>query len=273
MPGEERERARRLAWRLTSLPEAGMRRAVLAEVLRATPPPAAVRLLRELVRGPRVNAGPPFAAAIEALAAALHDPDLLPYDARAGLYAAAREAGAVEVARLLLAPSSAPGDAPGDPDPEQVLAGSPPSAPDPGATGPAAWRGKPLTLGERKALARGPRGDLLDRLLRDPDADVIRVLLGNPHLVERDVVLVAARRPAHPSVLRAVFESRWLARYPVKRALVLNPYTPTDLAVRLVPALTAPDQRAVAADPKLADAVRAQAAAIVRARDGEEERD
>ncbi|MCU1281880.1 MAG: hypothetical protein JWM53_5426, partial [bacterium] len=49
---------------------------------------------------------------------------------------------------------------------------------------------------------------------------------------------------------------RFIARYAVKRALVLNPYTPTDLAARLVVLLTRTDQQAVANDPSLSDPVR-----------------
>ena len=65
-------------------------------------------------------------------------------------------------------------------------------------------------------------------------------------------------------VLRTVFDSRWLARYHVKRALVMNPYTPGDLAVRLVATLTLPDVRLVANDPNLAAPVRAQAPSAYR---------
>jgi hypothetical protein len=47
---------------------------------------------------------------------------------------------------------------------------------------------------------------------------------------------------------------------------VLNPYTPTDLAARLVVLLARTDQRAVAEDPSLHESVRAAArAALTRA--------
>ena len=62
-------------------------------------------------------------------------------------------------------------------------------------------RGRPLTLGERKSLARRPDRAMLDRLLHDPHPDVIRRLLRNPRLTEDDVVRLAARRPGRPEVL------------------------------------------------------------------------
>ena len=42
----------------------------------------------------------------------------------------------------------------------------------------------------------------------------------------------------------------------MRRALALNPYTPSDLAARLVPLLTRGDLREVANDAQLADTVR-----------------
>jgi hypothetical protein len=98
---------------------------------------------------------------------------------------------------------------------------------------------------------------VLERLLRDPDAAVLRILLGNPRLTEGDVVRVAARRPTTASAQRAIFASeRFICRYAVKRALVLNPYTPSDLAARLVPLLTLVDLAEVAEDTSLSEQVR-----------------
>jgi hypothetical protein len=47
---------------------------------------------------------------------------------------------------------------------------------------------------------------------------------------------------------------------------VFNPYTPTDLVARLVILLTRPDQRQVANDPSLGDAVREVAREAVKAK-------
>ncbi len=111
-------------------------------------------------------------------------------------------------------------------------------------------KGRTVTLGERKSLARSNDRNLLARVLRDPHPHVIRILLGNPTLTETDVVRLCARRPVSTEVLREVFRSaRWIVRYHVKVALALNPYTPLDVALQLTPQLQGPDlRRMLAAD-------------------------
>lgn len=102
--------------------------------------------------------------------------------------------------------------------------------------------GKPLTLGERKAAARNPGRQILTRLLHDPSPDVIRQLLASPKLTEKDVVRMAALRPAQPEILKVIFESaRWISSYRVKLALVSNPYLAPEIGIKLVPALLRQD--------------------------------
>ena len=62
--------------------------------------------------------------------------------------------------------------------------------------------GRPLSLGERKSLARRPGRDLVLRVLRDPHPDVIRILLGNPRVTEDDLVRLCARRHRRQRRLR-----------------------------------------------------------------------
>jgi hypothetical protein len=121
--------------------------------------------------------------------------------------------------------------------------------------------GRPVTLGERKSLARGHDRELIARVLRDPHPAVMRILLGNPRLTENDVLRLCARRPVACDVLREVFtNARWIVRYPIKLALVLNPYTPLDIGLQLIPLLHEQDVRRVreAADlsPELHSACR-----------------
>jgi hypothetical protein len=120
-----------------------------------------------------------------------------------------------------------------------------------------------ITLGERRSWARRPDRTVINRLLVDPDAGVIENLLRNPKLVEADVVRLAARRPVPPEVLETVFRSRWSRRPEVQRTLVLNPYSPVDLACGLVPLL---DRTAIAKVRKEANlhiAVRTTAGVIL----------
>lgn len=211
-----------------------MRRAALRETLRALAPEEAARLCGEIVR--RGPSGAPWDVALVALTALL-DAGELEYERHGELYAAARGLGDEALARLLLSAQLPP---PGRPQRPPI-----PGRPD-------------ITLGERKSLARMPiTRELLDRLLFDPDPQVIALLLGNPRLTESDVVRMAARRPTNPEVQRTIFRSeRFITRYEVKRALALNPFTPSDLATRLVPLLTLRDLKQVGEEPSLAPPVR-----------------
>lgn len=118
-------------------------------------------------------------------------------------------------------------------------------------------KGRPLSLGERKSLARGRDRALLQRVLRDPSPDVVRMVLGNPRIVEADVIRLAARRPVLPSVLTEIFTAtRWITRTAIRVALVKNPNLPLALALRLVPTLGAATQKEIEQSPELAQDLR-----------------
>ncbi len=117
--------------------------------------------------------------------------------------------------------------------------------------------GRPLTLGERKSLARNPGRFEIDRLLQDPAPEVVAHLLASPKMTEIDVVRIASRRPGVPEVLRVVAcSSRWVMRYRVRLALVSNPYLEPSLAVKLAPHLLEQDRRRLSADHTLHPRVR-----------------
>lgn len=119
-------------------------------------------------------------------------------------------------------------------------------------------KGRPLTLGERKSLARRPDRKMMDRLLRDPHPDVIRMVLANPKVVEEDVLAVAARRPCRPDVLAEIArQPRWAHRPRIRMALVLNPDTPLEIAAPVAGLLLRHELRLVATSPTVAPAVRA----------------
>lgn len=113
-------------------------------------------------------------------------------------------------------------------------------------------KGRPLTLGERKTLARRRDRELLKRVLEDPHADVIALLLRNPALTEADIVRLGAKRPIHSESLERVFRSaRWVIRPAVRLALLQNPYTHLDHAIQLVPHVMESDARKLARAPSL----------------------
>jgi hypothetical protein len=123
---------------------------------------------------------------------------------------------------------------------------------------PSDGRGRPLTLGERKSLARTPDRDTMQRLAADPHPDVIHRVLCNPRVLEDDVVRMAARRPGRSDVLAEIARStRWVHRPRVRMALVLNPATPAEIAVRIAGLLLRPELEMVAHSPHVPAAVRA----------------
>lgn len=123
-------------------------------------------------------------------------------------------------------------------------------------------------VGFRISLARRPAARVLDRLLFDPDARVVRTLLGNPRLTEAEVVKLAASRRAAPGVLEVIAEDdHWIVRYPVKVALANNPMTPLRVVVRLLPYLLHQDLRALSAGSSRAE-VREQASSLLAQRPG-----
>jgi hypothetical protein len=123
---------------------------------------------------------------------------------------------------------------------------------------------RPLTLGERKSLARTHRRDKLLLLIRDPHPQVVAILLDNPHVTESDIVRIAAMRPAVPeSLAKIAAHPRWSVRHPVKRALVLNPSTPLADAIRITTTLRAVEIEELAGDHALPDELRRHAAELI----------
>jgi hypothetical protein len=125
--------------------------------------------------------------------------------------------------------------------------------------------GRPLTLGERRALARNPARSVIDKLMRESHPMVVSLLLANPKITERDVVHMAARRPAVPEVVGEIAKS-WTRQARVRLSLVLNPGTPPAVSVPLLALLSRPELRQVARAMDLLPVVRATAAEIAEIR-------
>lgn len=240
-----------LIQRVRGLADPVIRRRALAVTLAQADPAIAVAAAADLLeRAARRGDDAELAGGLACFIHALADLD---YPARQALYVAARERGAGAVARLLLdaSPSTA--------EPATIAKQLKPER-------PLKSQGRPLTLGERKSLARNGRRDLLMHLLRDPHPDVVRILLDNPRLTERDAVMLAAARPAVPDALMAVADHRrWSTRHMVRRALVFNPHTPVHVAMRLATTLGTADWREIAADTHLSDTLRTHVAELLQA--------
>lgn len=236
--------------RLKAIREPEMRVAVLVEALAGGDAGQWVEVLAGIVRRAHTTDDVDAQAALEAIVRAA-GADRLPYPARQHLYEAATELGHRVVARMFLAASPVT-------MPEAQLAKQ--LAPERALK----TSGRPLTLGERKSLARTRRRDLILLVVRDPHPDVIAILLGNPHVTESDVITVAARRPAVPDTLVKIAEHpRWSARHAIKRALVWNPSTPLDVAIRLATTLRPSELREIAAEETLPSPLRGHVSEVL----------
>jgi len=124
--------------------------------------------------------------------------------------------------------------------------------------------GRPLALGERRALALKPSRRTIELAMRDPHPLVATRLLCNPKLTETDVLRIAARRPAPPSVLREIgLHPKWRVRQKIAIALVQNPHSPAGIALSLLPDLEARLVETVADDGQLGDRIRGAAIALL----------
>jgi len=240
-----------VARRMRGIHEPAMRLAIAGEFLTAYAPDTIAATLAELLRTSSKN--PDHLVAFDTILTALAEGQRVPYTTRSTIYAAAKNTGHEEIARLLFSSSPVKGDV------ESID----PLAPE----RPVTPRGRPLSLGERKSLARGHRRIMLPHLLRDPHPDVVAILLDNPHLTEADVIRIATRRPASPQSLATVAgHAKWILRYAIRSALVKNPYTPLHIALRLTTGLRRADLRAVADDPNLPHVLRTQATELLKYR-------
>ncbi len=204
LPGE-------LQRKLAALPDGRIRERAAARALSSMEPAFAARALEAALRSARLGSAAQAGVAW-ALCQAVK-PDMgIPYDQLAEIYREARE-GQLLAAALLLAPL-----------PHRV-------APE---GNPSAARAGEMSLGHRRALARTISPAVLDRLAADADAGVVRELLRNPRLTEREVLRIATRRPARRDVLEVIATSRFGQRTAVRTALARNPYCPPGLALRLL---------------------------------------
>ncbi len=229
--------AHQVAQRLAVLPEPAMRAAMLCEQLLARDADEAAWLLDALATMGRAG-GPPYDVSLLA-AIELAGSERLPYEHRRAIYEAAERQG-LEACRELLFSASI------DDMPEHA------AAPRPLIPGT-----RPLTLGERKSLARSWKRDVLERLLVDPHVDVAELLLSNPRLTEDDVLRIATARRASAAVLELIMSSRrWNVRPRVRRALLRNPRMPEAMALRLVGLCNRTELRELVHDPGLPDSIR-----------------
>jgi hypothetical protein len=238
--------------RLRAFRDPRIRVLVLVQALRDGDPTAWVQVLATIMTRAHLSDDPDAAEVLEAITHAAADA-ALPYATRQQLYEAATGQRLPAIARLFLVAS-----------PPTI--GSYQLAKSLAPERPLKPTGRPLTLGERKALARTHDREQILLLLRDPHPAVVAILLDNPHVTEADIVRIAAARPSVPASLATLAaHPRWSVRHPIKRALVLNPSTPLADAIRIATTLRSQELRGLAADTSLPEPLRTHAAQVYAA--------
>jgi hypothetical protein len=259
---------------VTGLREQALRAAFLrSEIVRADMDALAVALNDLCSRAEQAD--PLAREVLTAIMPALSDPELKPRIEQVRTLASERAFW--PLARLLRKgrrPRSGRARSPrADAEPEPPSGKRHSSAPPAAAAQPAqrgivtSPSGRPLTLGERRALARKPLRGALDKLLSDPHPMVIRNVLKNPRITEDDVVRLAAKRPAHgEAILEIARDTRWSHRPRVRMAIVQNPGTPPEVAVPMIGLLIRPELVQVLAATDVPAVVRAAATELLQRR-------
>jgi hypothetical protein len=117
-----------------------------------------------------------------------------------------------------------------------------------------------LAVGERVSLARRAGPGVISHLRSDSSPQVIAALLDNPRLTEGVLAPLLHGGSTSPAILELIAaDRRWGVRYPLRVALARNPRTPVETVLRILTVLRKPDQKAVASDPRLLEAVRRRA--------------
>jgi hypothetical protein len=128
---------------------------------------------------------------------------------------------------------------------------------------------KETPLGVRKSLARKLDFRMIQRIARDQDHRVIHVLLDNPRLIESDVIRIGATRPNSPKVLLEIANHRrWITRHAVKKTIILNPYSPLSVALRLLIYMSFDDLDEITACPDLNNLLIQEAEKLYKLRSG-----
>lgn len=124
-----------------------------------------------------------------------------------------------------------------------------------------------VTLGQRRSMSKSNVKDTLDRLLSDPDPVVIRNILNNPRIVEKDVLKIASKRPNSPEILRLIsIHGKWSKRPSVAKAVAMNPYTAPRVSIAILELMLAQDLEEVLKNNILHPQVRLSAQEILKDR-------
>ena len=123
--------------------------------------------------------------------------------------------------------------------------------------------GQLLLMSTKDRIVRALKGSREERgiLINSRNRLVVRAVLASPRLSDSEVEKFAASRSVSEEVVRVISSNpRWLRLYPVAHALVQNPKTPVQTAMRLLPHLALRDIGRVSKNRNVNPVVRRQAA-------------
>lgn len=117
-----------------------------------------------------------------------------------------------------------------------------------------------LPVSKKVELAARGNREVRKILSRDPSHLVARAVGNSPRVSERDVLEYAASALTNEDLLRAIGENReWSKNRKVKVLLVMNPRTPTSLAIRFLGHLSVPELKLLANNRNIPAAVAREA--------------
>ncbi|MGE5172699.1 MAG: hypothetical protein ACM3MD_02610 [Betaproteobacteria bacterium] len=114
-----------------------------------------------------------------------------------------------------------------------------------------------MPLGLKKSLAKMAGGNVLLKLLQDPDHEVIALCLNNPRLVESHLYKIISRKETISETIRIIAaHPNWSSRSLIRLALVRNDHTPLMHSGRFLQAMKLMELRELCADPSLSATIR-----------------
>jgi hypothetical protein len=124
-----------------------------------------------------------------------------------------------------------------------------------------------LRPGDRIELAKLATANLVNILVTDADARVVRAALLNPHLRESDLLIALRRETIRPVLITEALECfRWRANYNVRMTLASQTRIPQSVVLSLLTGLRAIDLRRISAAATATPLVRAAALRVLEER-------
>jgi hypothetical protein len=125
---------------------------------------------------------------------------------------------------------------------------------------PLATRIRKLLAPARVKLALTGGKEARQILARDHVKLVQQCVLHNPRLTTEEVLAMAKNRSLHGELLRIIASQRdWVRQYSIRQALVLNPKTPLQMSLSLLPGIQDRDVRLIAKSRNVPTVVQSQA--------------